>query len=285
MRISKAIACSTLSPLDAEVLLSYVLRKSREWLFAHSEEEISGKNIANFKELSDQRRSGISVAALTGKKEFFGLEFYVNADVLVPRPGTEILVEEVLDLKPLSLLDVGTGSGCIAIAVKKNLAGCEVSACDISERALGVARKNAKKHEVEVDFFESDLLEEIPPQSPLYERGEAKRNETGGFDVIVANLPYIPEASKEVEAGVEKFEPGQALFAGADGLDFIKRLLIQVSELITKPKYILLEFGGEGQVGKLKNLTKKLFPSAKVRFRRDLAGLPRVCKISLKLEQ
>lgn len=280
MQISKVISRSPLSFLDAEVLLAHILQESKEWLFAHSDDEISQAGLTDFQKLVDKRQRGISVAALTHSKEFFGLEFYVNADVLVPRPETELLVEEVLALKPASLLDVGTGSGCVAVAIKKNLPGCEVSACDISREALEVARKNAQKHETDIDFLESDLLGGIPPRSPLYESGEEK-----GFDMIVANLPYLPENSKEVEAGVEKFEPSQALFAGADGLDLIKKLLIQISELTTKPKYVLLEFGGEDQVDALRKLVKKLLPGAWLEFRNDLAGFPRLAKISLKLKQ
>ncbi len=224
------------------------------------------EELQEFQELEKKRVEGVSVANLIGKKEFFGLEFEVNENVLIPRPETEMLVEEILKLKPKSLLDVGCGSGCIAIAVKQNLENCEVSASDVSTAALNVAKRNAQKIGAEVDFLEADLLEGV-------------ENE---FELIAANLPYIPLDSAEVEAGVKKFEPNIALFSGADGLDLIRKLLTQISVRVKKPKFILSEFGGSEQVEELGRFIKKLFPSSEIEFKNDLAGIPRVVKIELK---
>jgi release factor glutamine methyltransferase len=291
MQISKLLKKSSLATLDAELLLSYVLQKSKEWIFANYDYEPSKKELQDFCELEKKRMSGISVAVLIGVKEFFGLKFEVNADVLIPRPETEILVEEAIGLWTLhtsghwkrtednrqlagnmkqdgqkrKILDIGTGSGCIAIALKKYLPECEVYASDISPKALAVAKRNAEKHKTKIQFLESNLLRDIS--------SEAK------FDMIVANLPYVPCDSEEIEASVKEFEPGLALFGGADGLDLIRKLLVQISELAQMPRLVLLEFSGGEQVEVLSKFVQKLFPKAKVKFLRDLAGIERVLRI------
>ncbi|MBU1090195.1 peptide chain release factor N(5)-glutamine methyltransferase, partial [Patescibacteria group bacterium] len=264
LRISEILDRSLLPCLDAEVLLSHILNKSKEWIFTRPNEIISGKKLSEFRALEKKRAAGISVAALTNSKEFFGLDFFVNSAVLVPRPETELLVEEILKLQPRSLLDVGCGSGCIAIAVKKNLPKCEVSASDVSAAALAVARKNSKKNRAAVKFFCSDLFEKIPSRK---------------FEIIAANLPYIAENSKAVDAGVKKFEPRLALFGGADGLDLIRKLLAQISNLVEKPDFVLLEFGGGRQTRKLREVAKKIFPNAEIEIKKDLAGISRVMKL------
>ena len=274
MQISQIISRSFLSRLDAEVLLAHILDKPREWLFTHSDSEVSMSKLAKFHEFEEKRTAGKSVAAIIGQKEFFGLDFFVDENVLIPRPETEILVEEVINTlthhlsggltKNVNLLDVGTGSGAIAIAVKKNLPACRVAASDISKEALAVARKNAVNIGVEVEFIESDLLGEI----------------SGKFDVLAANLPYVPEGSTEIQKSVADFEPRKALFAGVDGLDLIRKLLLQIAELPKRPKFVLLEFGGGEQVEVLKKLAEELLPASKIEFIRDLAGHRRVLKLS-----
>ncbi len=265
LRLFEILDCSPLSRLDAEVLLLQVLGISREQLFAYSDEEVSGEKLSEFHTLEKKRLAGVSVAAIINSKEFFGLDFFVDENVLIPRPETEIIVEEILRLQPQNFLDVGCGSGAIAIAVKKNLPNCEIFASDISGEALEVARKNSKKNEARVQFFESNLLEKLPPRK---------------FEIIAANLPYVPENSVEIEIGVEKFEPHLALFGGVDGLDLIRRLLVQISEFPQRPKFILLEFGGGEQTEILEKFVKKLFPSVKIEFKKDLAGVLRVLKLS-----
>ncbi len=267
LRISEILDHSTIPRLDVEVFLSHILNKSQEWLFTHPNEMISEKELSEFRALEKKRATRISVAALVNLKEFFGLNFFVDSAVLIPRPETELLVEEILKLQPRSFLDVGCGSGAIAIAVKKNLPKCEVSASDISREALKVAQRNAKKLETGVEFFESNLLEKIPPRE---------------FEIIAANLPYISENSKDIEAGVKKFEPYLALFGGKDGLDLIRKLLKQISNLPKKPNFALLEFGGGKQTEILEKFAGKLFPTVKIEFKKDLAGIQRVLKIRIK---
>lgn len=263
MKISRLIKESSLPTLDSELLLSCVLQKSKEWLFTNPDFGLSNELLEKFNELQKKRREGVSIAALVGSKEFFGLEFKVNENVLIPRPETEILVKEVLKIQPKSLLDVGTGSGCVAISVKKNLSNCEVWASDISPTALKVAQKNSQKLGVKIEFIESDLLEKTSRE----------------FEIIVANLPYVPQNSVEIEAGVKKFEPSLALFSGSDGLDLIRKLLIQISKLSQKPKFVLLEFSGDEQTEVLKIFTSKIFPNSKIEILLDLAGIPRVLKL------
>ncbi len=230
----------------------------------NSDEKVFGGKLSEFHTLEKKRATGISIAALVNSKEFFGLDFFVNSVVLVPRPETELLVEEILKLQPQSFLDVGCGSGAIAIAVKKNLPKCEVSASDISKTALEVALRNSRNLQAKVNFIKSDLLEKILPQK---------------FEIIAANLPYIPKKSAEIETGVKKFEPHLALFGGADGLDLIRRLLAEISNLSKKPDFVLLEFGGERQTKILKKTAEKLFPSSEIEFKKDLAEIPRVLKL------
>lgn len=251
--------------LDAEILLAHVLGKSREWLLAHSTDQISRTEITKFQRLVKARDTGKSVAALTHHKEFFRLDFYVNADVLIPRPETELLVETILKVKPTSLLEVGTGSGCIAIAVKKNLPSCRVFASDISAAALVVAKKNATQNRTTINFFKSDLLKNI----------------SKNFKMIAANLPYISTDSTTLEKSVQENEPVKALFGGADGLDLIRQLLTQIAARKSKPQNILLEIG-VGQSKPLAVAVKKLWPKAQLTFEKDLAEIARVAQIALK---
>ena len=263
MKISQLIQESSLSVSDSELLLAHILQQSKEWIFANPDFEVSEKDFTWFHNLEKMRLAGKSVAVILNQKEFFGLDFFVDENVLIPRPETEILVEEVLKIQPKSLLDLGTGSGCLAISVKKNLPNCEVWASDISPTALKVAQKNSQSLGVKIEFVESNLLEKTPGES----------------EVIVANPPYIPQNSEEVEAGVKKFEPSLALFSGEDGLDLIRKLLTQISKLPQKPKFVLLEFGGGEQTEVLEKFTKNIFPNSKIEILFDLAGISRVLKL------
>jgi release factor glutamine methyltransferase len=267
MRIQEALleAGKKVPQLDAEVLLAYVLGKSKEHLFIHSKDTLSPTQLENFNRLLAARIQGEPIAYLIGIREFFGLDFYVDENVLIPRPETELLVEEVLKLKPESILDVGTGSGCVAIAVKQNLLNCRVVACDNSPAALQTARRNAKHYQAEIEFLESDLLENI----------------SGDFEVIVANLPYIPVDSSEVQESVKKYEPHAALFAGEDGLDLIRKLLTQVAQLKQKPKFLLLEIG-LGQADLVEGQARKVLQGSQTKRIKDLAGIERIMKIQLK---
>jgi len=263
-KVSEVLAGSLLDRLDAELFLGEVLNFSPTELFAQPDFEISEAALARFHAFEKSRLAGKSVAVILGHKEFFGLDFFVNENVLIPRPETELLVAEILKIAPRSLLDVGTGSGCVAISAKKNLPHCRVSASDVSPAALAVAQKNSQNLGVEIELIESDLLEKISDE----------------FEVIAANLPYIPDDSREIQKSVADFEPRLALYGGADGLDLIRKLLIQISKLPQKPKFVLLEFGGGAQTEILEKFAQEIFSDSEITILPDLAGIARVLKIS-----
>lgn len=258
--------------LDGEVLLAFCLGVSREWLFAHDDLEVDVDVEVRFLELWARRCEGEPVAYLTGVKEFFGLEFLVDARVLVPRPETEMIVEQVKKEKRkkkkegMRVLDVGTGSGAIAVSVAVSVEDCEVWAVDVSADALAVARENARRHGVSErgHFLESDLLAAVSD-------GEH-------FEVICANLPYIGEVKhRYVEANVERFEPRLALFAGEDGLDLYRRLFAQLREKKISFDLLLCEFGfGQGE--DVRVLAEEFF-AGKWRVVEDLSGVERVLEI------
>lgn len=262
-KISEVIANSKINRLDAEIFLGEILNLSKTEIFVNCDFEITKSELVKFHEFEKIRLTGKSVASILGRKEFFGLEFLVDENVLIPRPETEILVEEILKITTKNLLEVGTGSGAIAISIKKNLPDCNVWASDISSKALRIAKKNAKKIGTNIKFVKSDLLEKI----------------SENFEIIVANLPYIPKNSTKIQKSVTEFEPQIALFGGNDGLDLIRKLLIQISKLSQKPKFVLLEFGGIGQKILLEKFVHEFFPNSKIEFRNDLAGISRVLKL------
>lgn len=226
----QALIGSDSARLDAELLLSHVLKKERSYLLAYDEIKLSLLEMRQFRYLVKKRKMGLPLAYILGKKEFYGLDFKVNKHVLIPRPDTEILVESAISyLQPGDLLlDVGAGSGCIPISILKNKKGLKAVATDISKKALLVAQENAKTHRVgdRIQFFNSDLLEAISPK--LF------KNRTV---VVTANLPYVPlnhAVNKEAQ-----FEPALALFAENNGLGLYQKLFQQLEDI--KPKAIFLE--------------------------------------------
>ena len=262
--------------LDAEVLLSHILRKPLTFLLAHDETKVGFWNLWKYKRMIEKRKRGVPVAYLTGHKEFFMLDFIVNRHVLVPRPDTEILVDCVIsylksvyrnsrldrassyDKRVTILLEVGTGSGCIPIAVCKNVKGVKAIATDISRKALKVAKKNVKKHQLKsrITLVRSDLLKNVSFQR------------LSGHEVVVtANLPYIPtqfQVSPEL-----KYEPSISLFGGEDGVELYKKLVQQLNEI--KPKAIFFELF-EDQIAILK--TK--LPDYKLKYVKNMSGEARV---------
>lgn len=200
---------------------------------------------------------------IKGWVEFYKLKFKVTPDVLIPRPETELLVDEILKIKPNSVLDLGTGSGCIAISVAKNLPGVKIIASEISHQALEIAKQNAKFHQVNIEFVLSDLLENISQQ----------------IDVIVTNLPYIPSSRiPYLDSSVKDFEPHIALDGGKDGFELYRKLFKQVNQLKLKPKLIIGEIDythGELAV----NEALKYFPNTQVEVKTDLAKKQRILKI------
>ncbi len=253
--------------LDAEILLGSVLRRDRTWLLSHDDQRLSLLSARAFARLCDRRRRGTPTAYLTGTKEFFGLSFRVTSAVLIPRPESELLVETALARLPLSsrslVADIGTGSGCLAVALACHRRHVRVIALDQSAAALAVARANARQHGVaaRVDCRRGDLL------TPL-RRGEHPA-------IIVANLPYLRVA--EARRPALRFEPRAALAAGADGLSHYRRLFAQLASLPERPKIIICEIAPR-QAGAFRRFAKAL--NARVEVLRDLAGKSRVVSLT-----
>ena len=261
------------SALEADILLAYVLGKPREFLLMHDEVEVAEKDAKTFFGLCEERAAGVPVAYLTHEREFFGLKFYVDQRVLIPRPETELLVEETLrlckdyeaDLPAPRIVDVGTGSGCVAIALAKNLPNAAITAVDISEDALAVAYKNAKTHGVtsQLTFRKNNLIVDLPP-----------------FDIIVANLPYISTSETAlVSPETLHHEPHLALFGGATGYELFITLFSQIAALPKPPLALIGEMGFNQREGLERELAH-FFPKARVVWKDDLAGLPRAFVLS-----
>ena len=222
--------------LEADLLLAHALQKDRVFLYANYDIPLNQEERDKYKQLIIRRVKQEPLAYITGQKEFMSLLFKVNPQVLIPRPETELLVETALELAQTNsftrIIDVGTGSGCIAVSLAFYLPEAEVVGIDISAPALAVARENALTHGVEVEFREGNLLQSCA--------GEEK------YDLIVANLPYVAAADCErLEAGVKDYEPRQALAAGEDGMDLYRALVPQSYELLKCGGYLLFEFSPE----------------------------------------
>ncbi len=218
--------------LKARLLLQHVLKKTRSYLIIYDKEEIGKKEQWEYFVDIEKLTSGIPLQHITNKQEFMKMDFYVNDKVLIPRPDTEILVEEVIKIaqkmKNPKILDLCTGSGAIAISIVKNVPNAEIYAVDISEEALEIAKKNATKLGVKVKFIKSNLFDKIKKTK---------------FDIIVSNPPYIRKEdinylSKEVQK-----EPQLALDGGIDGLDFYRKIVNQAIDFLKFESYLCLEIG------------------------------------------
>ena len=251
--------------LDAELLAAHAFGMSRIELYAHFDRPLAAAELASYRELVSRRLAGQSVAYLLGHKEFWSLDLLVDPRVLVPRPDSETLIEEALDRLAgpgagLRIADVGTGSGALALALAKERPEAQVFATDISPDALAVARANAERLSLTVTFLEGDL------DQPLVSAGR--------FDLIVANLPYIPSADIDGLAADVRSEPRLALDGGADGLALVRRLVATAPELLQPEGCLALEVGA-GQASAVEELLG-VTGFAGVRSRRDLAGIERV---------
>ena len=251
--------------LEAKVLLLRAASVSEERYLAAPDRACPAPAEAFFERLVAKRLDGVPLSHLTGTKEFWSIPFEVTASVLAPRPETEGLVEKVLELSTREserILDVGTGSGCIAIALAKELPRAEIQAVDISERALRVARRNAARQKARrVEFLRSDLFSAF--------RGTGAR-----FDFIVSNPPYISRAEWDaLPRDVRDFEPRRALLAGESGLETIERLVRRARSFLKPGGYLILEIG-EGQRDKVLGLFGRRWTEIETAW--DLAGKPRV---------
>lgn len=253
--------------LDAEVLLMRFLKIDRLRLCTHPERELTEGEAAGFARWIERRRRGEPVAYISGEKEFWSLLLQVDHEVLIPRPETECLIEEVLErygreAGDLRIIDIGTGSGAIGIALAREMAAARVVATDISPGALEVAGRNAVIHGVagRMEFLQGDLF----------------ATASGTFDLIVSNPPYIPDdVYHRLPAGIREFEPREALIAGPDGTAFHREIIQGGAHRLRAGGRIFLEIG-EGQ----KELVEALFRGAGVydaiRFRRDYGGVERI---------
>ncbi|WP_263350093.1 peptide chain release factor N(5)-glutamine methyltransferase [Acidicapsa acidisoli] len=253
---------------DAETLLLHLLGQNRAWLLANWDTAASVETQAALRGLIARRSSGEPIQYITGAAEFFGLPFAVAPGVLIPRPETEHLVEEVLRLATqfaspaIHIADIGTGSGAIAVALAHSLPEAHISATDISPDALAVARANAAQNHVadRISFLEGDLL------APLKGRS---------FSIIASNPPYVPlRDSDSLSVEVREFEPHSALFAGQDGLNIYRRLIPEARGLLLAGGWLVMEigFGQQEQIQKLMNENHY----ASVHFVPDYQGIPRV---------
>lgn len=254
-----AAGCDT-PRLDAEVLLAHVLGVSRERLFLDADLEVEGEAVHAFRDAV--RRRAIErepVAYITGRKGFRRIELQVDARVLIPRPETELLVQAALRLPPAaSVLDLGTGSGAVTLALKDERPDLQVWGSDLSEPALAVAQANGRRLGLDVRWLRSDLLSDVPDE----------------IDALASNPPYVAEADAATLAPeIAKHEPRQALFAGADGLSCVAKLLAQLSGR-TRVRWVALEIGA-GQADAVQEL---MSDAGFLRVQRlsDLAGIERV---------
>ena len=276
--------------LDAEVLLSFSLGCDRLEFYKNPDMTISETQLSAFRNLIARRSQWEPVAYITGRKEFWTFVLEVNNSVLIPRPDTEIIVEEALKVvkilgstseldsglrrndctkKPMRILDIGTGSGAIALALALEITGAKVVATDISPAALNLAQKNAAALGLKekIDFRQGNLFEPVDDI----------------FDIIICNPPYIAaEEYEKLPAGVKDYEPREALWAGESGLEFYEKLIYQAADFLKKNGWLLLEIGAKQEAGVRKIMEAAGFYDS-IEMRRDYAGLPRVIKARRKI--
>jgi release factor glutamine methyltransferase len=252
--------------LDAETLLIAAVGKNRAWLLAHGDDELPDAAAEHFAEWVERRSSGEPIQYITGEAEFYGLPFRVNCDVLIPRPETEHLVEKSIELASgfthPRIVDVGTGSGAIAIALARKLPNVSVTAVDLCEAALGLARENAQRNNVaeRIRFLHGDLLAPVASEQ---------------FEIIVSNPPYVAERERDsLAVEVRDYEPPQALFAGEDGFAIYRRLIPAAYVALVPGGFLLLEIG-YGQEASVRELLAAA-GFTEIAFIADLQGIPRV---------
>jgi release factor glutamine methyltransferase len=214
--------------LTAEVLLAHAIGRPRSWLFAHSDEELKELWWIHYGRYLHQRLEGLPTQYITGTQEFYSRDFHVTPAVLIPRPETEHLIEAALKIPSETVLDIGTGSGAIAITLALETKS-RVFATDISAAALQIAKQNSISLEAQVDFLRTDL-------------GSSLRAAT--FDLVISNPPYVPESDRAtLQREVRDHEPSLALFAGPDGLDIYRRLIPEAARLLKPGGRLILELG------------------------------------------
>ena len=270
--IARLTAGQVPSPrLNAELLLMFTLNCDRAYLFAHPERELTAEEAARYGAALAERARGVPAQYITGHQEFWGMDLIVTPAVLIPRPETEHLIEAVIEVvrvggqecpphtNPMRMVDVGTGSGCIALALAKEFPEAEIHATDVSSAALEVARANAARLQFEqrIQFHQADLFDGL----------------SGPFDFVVSNPPYVGESEEDqVQMEVRKFEPRGAVFAGPSGTEVIARLIPQAQARLRPGGWLLLEISGT-----IADKTKRLLTGwDDLRVINDLQSIPRV---------
>jgi release factor glutamine methyltransferase len=259
--------------LDTELIMAKTLNKPKEYLYEYPEKKLNFKQLALFEKLFQSRQKGLPIAYILGHKEFYGLNFLVNPNVLIPRPETEILVEQVLkyykNKKKLLLVDIGTGSGAIIISLATKLKNkAEYLATDLSTKAINLAKKNARLSRVNIKFLKGNLLQPLTKQKNL-------ALALGNF-ILISNLPYLTQS--EINKPNLKFEPKQALYGGPDGLRYFRQFFAEIKKYHLNPQAIFLEIG-YNQAQKVGNLARLVWPSCKINITKDLCGHDRVVTI------
>ncbi len=262
--LAELLLKARLDPREGRDLLAFVLRKPTAYLVAHPEARLSPAQQKNFQTLAAKRRRGVPFAYLTGRQGFYGLDFFVSKDVLIPRPETEQLIDWVLAnvdrKKPMSIIDVGTGSGCIAVTLAKYLPAATIIASDVSDKALAIAKKNARVHKVSnrITFRRGSLLSVLKPSEQP--------------DLVVANLPYLTKPQlKNVP-----HEPKLALHGGTRGLKLIEKLIVQIAERNIKKAILEIDPAQErwitGVDNRLSNYHYEFLPDLVGRTRFTVVG-------------
>ncbi len=270
--------------LEAELLLSHALRVDRVHLYQRLADEIPAEQERAYRDLLARRLAHEPTAYILGHKEFYGLEFEVTPAAIIPRPETEVLVEQLLAFArerfggaPLTVVDVGVGCGAIAVAVASELPKAQVIATDISPEALDLAGRNAQRHSVaeRIHFHEGDLLEPLSSAHPEPKSGRSRASSRRA-DIIAANLPYVRTADWErLPPEIREHGPRDGLDGGPDGLRIIDRLLRQAPAHLTPGGALFLEIGDE-QGAAASAIAAQAFPDALIEVKPDLAGLDRV---------
>jgi release factor glutamine methyltransferase len=270
--------------LDAEVLAAHVLDKERTWLLAHDDTPFDPQTLSALENSIQRLEDGEPLPYVLGHWEFFGLDFDLTPDVLIPRPETELLVERAIpwlqaSSKRRAIADIGTGSGCIAVSIATHVPSAHILATDVSGAALEVARRNARKHHVEgqIEFIECDILPLPNPSSPPG-NGQGVRE----FDLMCANLPYIPTGKLHI-LPIYGREPTLALNGGDDGLDLFRRLLALAPDRLAPGGRMLLEIEATRGTTAL-SLAYDAFEEAEIHLYQDLARRDRLLEIQLPQE-
>lgn len=267
MKLAAAIASAGIEPREARLLLAAVCRMPVASVLAHPERELTAEETDRFSALAARRRGGEPIAYLLGRREFYGLELSVSPAVLIPRPETELLVELAIAWHPRRVLDLGTGCGAIALAIKHALPEAQVLAVDSSVAALEIARSNALLHGLEVEFRHGHWFDPVAGRR---------------FDLIVSNPPYVAEGDPHLSQGDLRFEPRAALVAGREGLEAIREIAAQAASRLLPGGWLCFEHGFDQDVAVRRLLDANGFEA--LATWPDLAGIARASAGRVKSE-